>query len=243
MNSFASPLRLLLLFISTIAFMLQGAVITVDNFSFESPDTDDFPKSFVNTVDGWIHPSERVAVQKKDGNFPTAPDGDQWLVVDSRKVNSSSEPGYVFQNIGTIDESLTYTLDVVIGSRSDLPLPDNFIGGFFTDNDGVFSSGSGVSLDGDGTLATFDKSDYPTLPNLTAATVDGGTFWNAAGSGLQGEDLYIGFYIPFVDNSGNTVKQVIFDNVSVTTVPEPASVVLVLGGLLTLLAFRKRASK
>ncbi|WFB37798.1 PEP-CTERM sorting domain-containing protein [Kiritimatiellota bacterium B12222] len=236
MNILPSLLRLSLPLVCSATLTLQAGTISVSNYSFEAPDTD----TFKNEVTDWIHPSTRVAVQKVNGNFPTAPDGDQWLIVDSRKVNSSSEPGYVFQKIGTIDEALTYTLDVVIGSRSDLPLPDNYIGGFFTDDNGVFSTGSGVSLDGDGTLATFDKSDYPTLPNLTAATIDGGTFWNAAGSGLQGEDLYIGFYIPIDDNSGNTVKQVIFDNVRVTTVPEPSSIILVLGGLLTLFAFKKR---
>lgn len=241
MSSFSSPLRLLLLLASFATFMLQGAIIPVTNYSFETPDT----ATFENPVPGWIHPSERVVVQQASGTLPTPAHGDQWLVIDSRRQSPSNQPGFAFQKIGTIDETLNYTLDVVMGSRSSLSLPNNFIGGFFTDDDGSFSGGAnvGVSLDADGTLASFDKSDYPTLPDLENATVDAGVSWDAAGSGLQGEDLYIGFYIPYAANSGTTPKQVIFDNVRVTAVPEPSSVLLVLGGLLTLLVFRKRASK
>ncbi|MDF3129653.1 PEP-CTERM sorting domain-containing protein [Kiritimatiellaeota bacterium B1221] len=238
MNTLHASIRLLFFFGFTTTFTLRAAIIPVTNGSFESPDTG----SYINEATGWIHSSARIAVQKTSGVFPTAPDGDQWLVVDSRSVPSTNEPGYIFQNIGTIDESLIYTLDVVIGSRSDNSLPSNFVGGFFTDDDGVFSGGSGVgvSLDADGSLATFDKGDYSTLPDATKGTLNGQVSWDAAGSGLQGEDLYIGFYIPNVNNSGNNVQQVLFDNVVVTAVPEPTSLILMIGGLLSMLAFRKR---
>ncbi|MDF3129765.1 PEP-CTERM sorting domain-containing protein [Kiritimatiellaeota bacterium B1221] len=218
----------------------SGAVIPVLNSSFESPDTG----TYVNEVDDWIHGADRVAVEKANGTFPTAPDGDQWLVVDARRQSDSYEPGYVFQKIATIDETQTYTLEVVIGSRSSNSLPDNFIGGFFTDDDGVFSGGAyvGVTLDPDGALATFDKSDYPGLPDTSTATVNGGVTWNAAGSGLQGEDLYVGFYIPYGSNSSGTVKQVIYDNVVVTAVPEPSSLMLLLGGLTTVVLLIRRRS-
>ena len=46
--------------------------------------------------------------------------------------------------------------------------------------------------------------------------------------------------LKFADTSGNDMEGVIVDNVSVTAVPEPSSIIALIGGLGSLLAFRRR---
>lgn len=216
----------------------HAATIPITNAGFEAPDvgsgnyqtvTDD-PTGFT----GWdINPSGHslaAGMHVVDENFnsgvmPPAADGTQWIQV-GRKADLA-------QKVGVLDASLDYTLTLTVGDRTDNS-SDLFDFGLWADSDDSGDFDSNL----DTQLAVQTQLDVPNIVggNNTADTELATITFDAAGSSLAGDDLYV----VLRNTSGDSSELILYDSVSLTAVPEPASIVLGIAGMLGMLGMRPR---
>jgi len=204
----------------------RATEVAVNTPSFEHPGTpiDGFEK--INTLHeqstlGWtVDPTVFVVGDEFDGVFADAPDGDQWVSLASNSA--------VYQQVGTVDPGLVYSLSIVVSDRSDDITPGAFDFGLWADTNGngLFETKLGVR---DETTLTGIVDDNG-VADIQSASV---TFYgDALPAGVTaGDPMYIALRNtePF---EGTT--QVAFDQVRLTTapVPEPTAIALVgMGGL------------
>ena len=201
----------------------------VVNGSFELPAAPSSPGYTTSGPSDWVDegPNNRSVVQRDtSGDLPDAPDGDQWLILDTRET-----PGAVHQNIGLINEGEIYTMDITVGQRGDQPLPETFEFGLWADDQTDPSVPDTVLV-----MLTESALSLPSPGTAGSQTLR--LVWDSTGSGLDGYNLFVRLAATTASDS-STVRQVLFDAVSVT-IPTPAALPagLVMIGLISL---RRRA--
>lgn len=219
----------------------QASMVTVTNGSFENPDTTTFDNNISNwfmknqTADATI---EVVQDNASNVNFPQTTHGTQWANI-ARTTTGTIYTGAIYQQIGTLTAGYTYEVSgLLIGQRGNQVfdgLRVALYAGNVTGANGTDLPALGATL-----LASYDinKADYFPTAALGTATVP--DFTLTPGSyALAGEALWIHFSVL---SQGTTSRpQSVFDNVNITTIPEPASLVLAtLGGLMV---FGRRRSR
>jgi len=213
-------------FVLTIA-SANAATIPITNAGFQD---DDVGTSWGTDVTGWTDEggSDRSITQYADSVGTDIPviEGDQVLILDARATS-----GAIYQSVGTIAANTIYTLDITAGSRSATPLPATFEFGLY--------SGSGATPVT--ALGLRDQTDTTGLANNTQASQEFSIVWDSTGSASVGDDLFVRMAVT-TPASPPPTRQVIFDDLSLTSapVPEPTSVMLCLVGALGLLLIRRR---
>jgi len=212
----------------------HAAVITIDNASFENPDipAGDTFENVKTTLADWDESggAGMFTLDATLAGVPAVPDGDQWLQInDAANGNAAIE-----QQVGTLDTTLIYTLELTVGDRDLGDGDTDFDFGLWADSDGTagldFGSDTALAL---GTQADVSSVDFTnTTPESEVVTV---TFDASTLPALDGDNLYVALRNNNDPTTPDGVSVVLFDDVSLTTevIPEPASMALMaLGGLL-----------
>ncbi len=156
-------------------------------------------------------------------NVPDDDNGEVWGGLSS---NSSAVQGAFYQAIGTYEDNLSLAISFNVGDRSNFLFPDlrvNLYSGNVAGADGSSLSGLGSTLLTSSAIFTdsglgFDGSDGNTHTASVAAFV-----LNTGTSGVVGDTLW--FEIETTNGLGG-VHQALIDDISVTAVPEPSSLLL-----------------
>ena len=185
----------------------------VDNASFEDPVT---ATSDTNVTD-WFEEAVNegtflggYVAQENQNGFPITPAGDQWLQL----ISDTSTPGVVYQQIGTWDPNVTYTVSTLVGNRNLLTDSDYqmelWAGGT------VGSAANGTSLAGLGATPVATTGPIAIVGNGLTETR---AFDLATGSGhTVGNPLWLRLA---QTGALATNSVVLFDDVSVTLNPSP----------------------
>jgi len=224
------------LFLVTPIFAMSAGAITVPNFSFESPVlpggannnggngnttvisnwTITAPPS--NTDNGVYHP---IAGFTSTDPLPAPANGNQLAYLVPGAGNTSSIT--TSASLGTVAANMLYTLTVALGNRSDNLFFDT---GTYTID--LLANGASVAE------ATLAGSAIPhgTFSDLSAV------FTSPASGPLIGESLTIRLSA----TAGSNSDEGIFDNVRLTAspVPEPATSIMIVGGMAALAWLRRR---
>ena len=224
------------LLLVTPIFTLSAASIMVPNFSFESPAqtngannnggngnttaitnwTISAPPS--NTDNGVYHP---LAGFTSTNPLPAPADRNQLAYLVPGAGNTSSITSSA--SLGTVAANMLYTLTVALGNRSDNLFFDT---GTYTID--LLANGASVAE------ATLAGSAIPhgTFSDLSAV------FTSPASGPLIGESLTIRLSA----TAGSNSDEGIFDNVRLTAspVPEPATSIMIVGGMAALAWLRRR---
>ncbi|MFK7790381.1 MAG: PEP-CTERM sorting domain-containing protein [Phycisphaeraceae bacterium] len=215
-----------------LASSAAAAPITVDNFSFETPDvTNDqqqgLPSGWTATGTNNINAAMRVRDTGPLASLPV-PEGNQWgqlqytngTIGTGNNIVLSQDTGEVIQ------EGFTYTLTVAIGEQNNQFTGENIARIFLSGSAGGLASPFAIEddIDPGATSTTSVWADFTTSFTATAAQA--------------GQTLVIGLGSGTNFNSGTS--NVGIDNVRLdAVVPEPGSLALLgLGGLL--IARRRR---
>ena len=219
-----AALSSLLVLTTGLAGSAQGAVVTVNNPSFESPvyttpdkGINDPPASWTGVNSFWWGTAFPLNIP---ANITAPPDGSQQaLWVNGRWPNEGIPAGAYQVLTSTLQANTTYMLTVDVG----WPTTDTFGPG------SVINLGYGAGVGASLLTATSIVNDTPTAGTWTTWT---STFVTGAAPAGLGEVLRIEL---MAGNSGGT--QTWYDDVrlTATAVPEPASLALLaLGGLVCL---------
>ncbi|MCC5847126.1 MAG: PEP-CTERM sorting domain-containing protein [Verrucomicrobia bacterium] len=187
----------------------------IDNWFMENHDGSDFTAN--NT---------EVAQRRNENNMPTVPDGDQWA-----NLNQSSATAGIYQAVGTYSEDWAYTFnDFTVSQRSNQP----FVGVTVAIYAGDFSGENNTPLN-----ATFLDSETINQNVFSAAgvaenyVVPSFTLNSGNVSALVGETLWLR-----ISTTGEGHHLV--DNLNVTAIPEPSTILLLGITLGSLAIFRRR---
>jgi hypothetical protein len=217
-------LRLLTILVAVCAVMAFGSLadvataeFAVANHSFESPNTT-----------GWAHtmPTSWSGENGQGGllDGPTyCPPGytdTQAFGMDSRSVGHGGGPTDIWQNVGmgTSVANPHVKLEVDVAKRSNLP-PASYTIGLWWDNAG--------------TLEELASVTDPVTPDYVAFQTVSVTAYNVA------VDMEV-FVRLSTGDTGGVAQQTLVDNVRVTAVPEPSTLILTVFGLIGLAAFIRR---
>jgi hypothetical protein len=231
----SAGLFLILLLVTPVVRLSAGS-ITVPNFSFELPvlssgannnggngDTTTITDWTIaappsNTNSGVYHP---VAGFTSTNPLPAPADGDQLAYLVPGAENTSSLT--TSASLGTVAANMLYTLTVALGNRSDNLFFDT---GTYT----IDLLANGVSV-AEATRAG-STITHGTFSDLSA------TFVSPASGPLIGESLTIRLSA----TAGSDNDEAIFDNVRLmaTSVPEPATTTMIVGGMAALARLRRR---
>jgi hypothetical protein len=224
------------LFLVTPVFMVSAGPITVPNFSFELPaqtsgannnggngDTTAITSWTIaapagNTDNGVYRP---IAGFTSTNPLPAPADGNQLAYLVPGAGNTSSIT--TSASLGNVAANMLYTLTVALGNRSDNLFFDT---GTYT----IDLLANGVSV-AESTRAGSTVA-HGTFSDLSAALV------SPASGPLIGEALTIRLSA----TGGSANDEAIFDNVRLTAsaVPEPAISTMIIGGMATLLCWRRK---
>jgi hypothetical protein len=223
----------LMLGISAAQAQLITNNIAVTNFSFENPVTSDYV-SINGGLPGWSAPAFVNTYVVTNGglvSFTSGVTGNQALFFEpwADGVNS-----YVYQNTSQAFAAGTYTLSVDIGYGL----------GFAT---------NGGNATANFQLLSYNGSSYNYSVGASATIVNAVTLAGHNGSlqsydytlTLDGTESFIGddvvIFLQAQTTTPSILQNVSYDNVQLTSVvPEPSTYALLLGGLATLLLFRRR---
>jgi hypothetical protein len=218
-------LRLLTILMAVCAVMAFGSLadvataeFVVANHSFESPGTTGWLKARPTS---WSGDNGEGGLIDGPSYCPSGYTDTQAFVVDKR--TASGGPSHLWQNVGmgTSVASPHVKLEVDVATRLDMPIPCSYTIGLWWDSD---SNGSPDTV-----LASVTD---PVTPNNTAFQLASVTAYNV------GATVPVFVYLSS-DGTGDHL-QMLMDNVRVTAVPEPSTLILTVFGLIGLAAFIRR---
>lgn len=199
----------------------SAGLIGLDNASFESGNTSNFVTDFTDwSEEGNVYEQPGPGLQE---NFPTAPDGDSWLLLYEGDGSDA-----VYQKFGTFTPVMEYELTFTLGERNDGQ--NAFEGVIFE-----------IRADGGTTSDTLLATSGNILPTFTDHTfID--TITLTPEQDVVAEDTPLYLRIQGGDVSGTSRSDELVDNLSMTesNIPEPASLTLLLLSVATLCMRRRR---
>ncbi len=210
----------------------QGALM---NASFEDPDLD--PGVKVNGVTDWWDSASLYTKTVDDGdeNTPLTPYGDNWAQLGRGR--------WIYQQIGTFTENTTYEITFLLGQPSDKAIAGFYVELFAGGNPALAADVNSkrqaanfplTTVVGAVQIATTGDID-PGLTGMATQEMSVQLSTGDAGTGYAvGDALWLMFSRP------DTPGKADIDNVAVSVVPEPATMILLgLGSLVALRSKRK----
>lgn len=174
----------------------------VQNFSFEAPDAGTSSLPWGTRVPGWSrvgggHPGLIVHASGA-APYPVAPDGDQWMLLDSRGTfNGGTVTG---SYLGRVEKNRKYVWSATLGNRSDLDYVSEVELGLYIAENNIFTA-----------CDTLDESAITMAQRSRTTQLLGGK-WYSVDTGTEGKHLY---FLMSVTSSGITPRQLLIDDVRV----------------------------
>ncbi len=225
----------------------QAGQVQLLNASFEF-DTFASGKNFTDNVAGWFEIDTAGDINsvatagESPANRPDTPHGSQWL-------NLKNPGAAAYQQIGLFDENQKITLDLTLGDKNDREW-DGLLVQLFAGQgygaDGIALGSFATLLDevliDAATWASFGIDTNDTHNHTLALTLDllTGFGWSDL---APGDALWLQFLLPGTVGDGEQAQHLIDGlAISVTTIPEPGTLGVLLIGTLAMLRRRRHDS-